>query len=263
MTQTEDAPGGGAAQRMFGAQAAQYATSQVHISDHRLDTVRRFTPAAGQPWALDLGTGAGFTAFSIADCADRVVASDLTREMLAETRRLGRERQLSNLLLLQNQAEALPIATESIDLIACRAAGHHFADLGAALDEVRRVLKPGGALVMADSVSPEDDNLYRWFNDVELRRDYSHIENRKVSVLEGMLADRGLIVAARELTATYMTFNAWVARTATPAAETAALRRDFLTAAPAIKDAFLIAETADGQDLSFAWPCLIFRAVKG
>ena len=262
MQRTEDAPGG-AAQRMFGAQAAQYAASPVHISDHRLDTVRRFTPAGGQQWALDLGTGAGFTAFSIADCADRVVASDLTRPMLAETRRLGRERQLDNILLLQNRAEALPIASDSIDLISCRAAGHHFADLGAAFDEMRRALKPGGQLVMADSVSPEDDDLYRWFNDVELRRDYSHIENRKVSALERMLADRGLLIAERELTATYMTFNAWVARTNTPAAEVAALRRDFLTAAPAVKDAFLIAETADGQDFSFAWPCFIFRAVKG
>lgn len=261
MTQTE-APGG-AAQRMFGAQAAHYAASTVHSSDHRLDTVRRFVPAGGRPWALDLGTGAGFTAFAIADCADRVVAADLTRQMLAETRRLGRERRLDNLLLLQNRAEALPIAADCIDLIACRAAGHHFADLGAALDEMRRVLKPGGSLVMADSVSPEDDNLYRWFNDVELRRDYSHIENRKVSELERMLAARGLRILERELTATYMTFNDWVARTATPPAEVAALRRDFQSAAPAVKAAFQIAETAEGQDLSFAWPCLIFRAVKG
>ena len=36
-----------------------------------------------------------------------------------------------------------------------------------------------------------------------------------------------------------------------------------LTAAPAIKAAFQIAETADRQDLSFAWSCFIFRAVKG
>lgn len=262
MTRTEEAPGG-AAQRMFGAQAAEYAASPVHRSDHRLDTVRRFAPAGGQQWALDLGAGAGFTAFSIADCATRVVASDLTRPMLAETRRLSRERQLDNILPLQNRAENLPLASDCIDLITCRAAGHHFADLGAAFDEMRRVLKPGGSLVMADSVAPEDDDLYRWFNDVELRRDYSHIENRKVSELEEMLAARGLLIAERELTATYMTFNAWVARTNTPAAEVAALRRDFLTAAPAVKAAFLIKETAGGQDISFAWPCFIFRAVKG
>ena len=252
-----------AAQRMFGAQAPQYAQSQVHAGDHRLDIVQRFAPAAGNDWVIDLGTGAGFTAFAIAANARRVVASDLTLPMLEETRRIGRERGLANVLLLQNRAESLPIASDSIDLIPCRAAGHHFSDLGAAFDEIRRVLKPGGALVMADSVSPEEDDLYQWFNDVELRRDYSHIENRKVSALEGMLAARGLHIVEQELTATYMTFNNWVARTATPAAEVAALRRDFRQATPQAKSAFLIAETADGADISFAWPCFIFRAVKG
>lgn len=261
MTQQNDA--GSAAQRMFGAQAPQYAQSPVHISDHRLDTVQRFVPAAPGQWAIDLGTGAGFTAFAIAANARRVVASDLTLPMLRETRRIGQERQLSNIMPLQNRAEALPIAADSIDLITCRAAGHHFSDLAAAFDEIRRVLKPGGALVMADSVSPEDDDLYHWFNDVELRRDYSHIENRKVSVLERMLADRRLHIEARELTATYMTFNHWVERTATPPAEAAALRRDFRNAPPPAKSAFRIEETADGEDISFAWPCFIFRAVKG
>ena len=261
MTQQDDS--GSAAQRMFGSQAPQYAQSQVHAGDHRLDVVQRFAPAAGNEWVIDLGTGTGFTAFAIAANARRVVASDLTLPMLRETRRIGQERQLSNIMPLQNRAEALPIASDSIDLITCRAAGHHFSDLAAAFDEIRRVLKPGGALVMADSVSPEEDDLYHWFNDVELRRDYSHIENRKVSALEGMLAARGLRVVERELTATYMTFNNWVARTATPAAEVAALRRDFRNATPQAKAAFLIAETADGGDISFAWPCFIFRAVKG
>ena len=168
---------------------------------------------------------------------------------------------MANLTLIQNRAEALPIASESIDLVTCRAAGHHFSDLGAAFDEIRRVLKPGGALVMADSVSPEDDALAAWFNDVELRRDFSHVENRKVSALKQMLADRGLNVVESEDEKTYMTFNDWVERTATPEAEVITLRRDFLNATPAAKEAFLIQERDD--DISFAWPSLVFRAVKG
>ena len=266
MTQSADRNSGRDAaatssQRMFGSQAGMYATSQVHISDNRLTTLQRMVAEAPPArWVIDLGAGAGFTAFAAAEYANLVVASDVTREMLLETRRIGEERWLSNVLLCQNRAEALPVASDAIDLITCRAAGHHFTDLGAAFDEIRRVLKPGGMLIMADSVSPEDDALADWFNDVELRRDFSHGENRKVSVLLQMLADRGLEVLEKYDEKTYMTFNDWVKRTATPADEVASLRRDFHDASPEAKEVFLIEER--GDDFAFAWPSLVFRAVK-
>ncbi len=249
------------AQRMFGSQAAMYATSQVHIHDNRLTTLQRMIadfPAA--EWAIDLGTGAGFTAFAAAEYASRVIASDVTLEMLLETRRIAGERRLPNVGLCQNPAEALPFASDSIDLVTCRAAGHHFTDLGAAFDEIHRILKPGAALVMADSVSPEDDALALWYNDVELRRDFSHVENRKVSVLVQMLEDRNLKVVEQHDERTYMTFNDWVKRTATPEAEVAGLRRDFANATPHAKETFLIEER--GDDFAFAWPSLVFKAVK-
>ncbi len=249
------------AQRMFGSQASMYATSQVHIHDNRLTTLQRMiaeTPAPRR--AIDLGTGAGFTAFAAAEYAGLVVASDLTLEMLLETRRIAGDRGLHNVGLCQNRAEELPFATDSIDLVTCRAAGHHFSDLGAAFDEIHRILKPGGSLVMADSVSPEDDALADWYNDVELRRDFSHVENRKVSVLLQMLEDRGLKVVEQFDERTYMTFNDWVKRTATPDAEVASLRRDFLSATPHARETFLIKQ--QGDDIAFAWPSLVFRAVK-
>ena len=252
-----------AAQRMFGSQAPIYATSQVHVSDASLEALRRLAPSGPCRWAIDLGTGAGFTAFAMTEYSQRVVATDLTLPMLQETRRLGQERQLSNLLLSQNRAEALPIASDSVDLVTSRVAGHHFSDLNAALDEVRRVLKPNGALLMADTVAPEDDSVYQWMNDIELRRDFSHIENRKVSVLEAMLAGRGLTIEEREEVRVYLKFNEWVARTATPEDEVASLRRDFHSASPAVRNAFEIQEIEiDGGDISFSWPCLIFRSVK-
>lgn len=248
-------------QRMFGSQASFYATSQVHISDNRLTTLQRMVAEQPNPqWAIDLGTGAGFTAFAASEHCQRVVASDITLEMLQETRRIGNERKLENVLLCLNQAEELPFRDESLNMITCRAAGHHFADLGKALDEMRRVLKNGGCLIMADSVSPEDDYLAQWYNDVELRRDFSHVENRKVSALLDMLEGRGLRVMEKYDEKTHMMFNDWVERTATPEAEVVTLRRDFLAATAEARQTFLIEEK--GDDIAFAWPSLVFRAVK-
>ena len=69
-----------AAQQVFGPQAAVYATSKVHIRDDSLESVERMVDAANGTnrygWTIDLGTGAGFTAFAVAGVSDRVIASD-------------------------------------------------------------------------------------------------------------------------------------------------------------------------------------------
>ena len=96
-------PVSGNAQRMFGPQAGVYATSQVHVRDDSLDVLQRLAARSDNEaygWAADLGTGAGFTAFAMAQFSNRVVATDPTRPMLEQTRRLGRERRLENLRLI-------------------------------------------------------------------------------------------------------------------------------------------------------------------
>ena len=253
-----------AAQRMFGAQAPLYAVSKVHIRDGSLDEVERLAaPGAPYRWAVDIGTGAGFTAFAMAVLSERVLASDITNPMLQQAKRLGSDRGLKNLALTQNTAEALPFADSSLDLITCRKAGHHFSGFERALDEMRRTLRTGGSLVMADSVSPEDDALFEWINDIELRRDFSHVSNRKVSVIRRMLDDRRFEMTGSEDGRVYLEFNDWVDRTKVAAEEVDALRRDFQSAGPTVQAAFEVHPADEAGDFLFSWPTWVFRAVKG
>ncbi len=256
------------AQQMFGPQAGVYAESKVHIRDDSLDSVQRLTgPGFRQSatpcrWAVDIGTGAGFTAFAMAEVSARVVATDITRPMLRQARRISGERGLDNLSLSQNAAESLPFADGVLDLITCRVAAHHFRDFEAALDEARRTLRSGGSLVMADSIAPEDDAVAEWMNGIELRRDFSHIQNRKLSIITQMLNDRGFKVAGSENERVYLWFNDWVTRTKVADGEVAALRRDFQEATPEVKEAFQVGDIEEDGDFLFSWPCWIFRAVK-
>jgi ubiquinone/menaquinone biosynthesis C-methylase UbiE len=254
-----------AAQQVFGPQAAVYATSKVHIRDDSLESVERMVDAANGTnrygWTIDLGTGAGFTAFAVAGVSGRVIASDVTEPMLRQAQRLGRERGISNLGLSQNAAEALPFAGESVDLVTSRVSAHHFRDFEKALDEAQRVLKPGGSLLMADSIAPEDDAITDWMNEIELRRDFSHVENRKISKIQALLAERGFTVVENDYPRIYLRFNEWTARTKVSTEETAALRKEFLEAPAATREAFQVAPVH--HDIAFSWPCWVFRAVKG
>ena len=254
-----------AAQQVFGPQAAVYATSKVHIRDDSLDSVERMLGAGGGTnrygWAVDLGAGAGFTAFVAAGVSDRVVASDVTEPMLRQAQRLGRERGIANLHLSQNAAEALPFADGSLDLVTSRVSAHHFRDFEKALDEAQRVLKNGGSLLMADSVAPEDDAITDWMNAIELRRDYSHVENRQISTIARMLEERGFAVVENDYPRIYLRFNEWTARTKVSPEETESLRKDFLEAPAATREAFQVAPVHG--DIAFSWPCWVFRAAKG
>ena len=263
-----DGQSGSLSPRMFGPQAGVYAESKVHIRDDSLDSVQRLTSPdlldgdATCGWAVDIGTGAGFTAFAMAEVAQRVVGSDITRPMLEQARRISRERSLANVRTTQNAAESLPFATASVDLITCRVAAHHFRDYGAALGEAQRVLRSGGALVIADSIAPEDDAVAKWMNDIELRRDFSHVENRKISIIRQMLGDRGFDVVGSENERIYLWFNDWVARTKVAKDEVAALFDEFQNATAEVKEAFQVGEPEEDGDFLFSWPCWIFRAIK-
>ena len=116
MTQNREQTGGTLAQQMFGPQAGVYAASKVHIRDDSLDSVQRLTGpdflkgTTPYRWAVDIGTGAGFTAFAMSEVSERVVATDITQPMLRQAKRISSERGLGNLSLSQNAAESLPFA---------------------------------------------------------------------------------------------------------------------------------------------------------
>ncbi|MBM4437689.1 MAG: methyltransferase domain-containing protein [Actinobacteria bacterium] len=56
----------------------------------------------------------------------------------------------------------------------CRDAFHHFSDPASAAREMARAVRPGGRLVIADTVSPNDPELADAMQSIEALRDPSH-----------------------------------------------------------------------------------------
>ena len=102
-----------------------------------------------------MATGAGHTALAFAPLVDRVVASDITDEMLAQTAKLAAARQLKNVETAHAEAGELAFAEASFDLVTCRLAAHHFPDPTAFVAAAWRVLKPGGTFALVDNVGPD------------------------------------------------------------------------------------------------------------
>jgi SAM-dependent methyltransferase len=104
--------------------------------------------------ALEIGSGTGYFSLNLMQLGliERLVATDISPGMLAELRataaRLGLEVGTET-----TDAERLPFDDRSFDLAFGHAVLHHLPDLGAALAELRRVLRPRGMLVFCGEPS--------------------------------------------------------------------------------------------------------------
>ena len=119
--------------------------------------VRAWRPAR----VLDVATGTGDLALEIQDKCPQaeVTGSDFCAEMLAHATRRGLAR------TLVADAMALPFKDADFDVVTVAFGLRNMVDYAGAIKEMRRVLKPGGLLLILDFSLPEGAlrRPYRWY----------------------------------------------------------------------------------------------------
>lgn len=131
----------------------------------------------------DVGTGTGFLAEAALDAGARVVGIDISDGMLqqARSRFTGRAFEAR-----RGDTAALPLTSGEVDAVLGNMVLHHADDPPAAIREMARALKPGGALVITDAdththewlrteqhdrwLGFDRDDVRRWFSDAGLEK---------------------------------------------------------------------------------------------
>ncbi len=220
----------------FGPVAAAYATSPDHANEAALEHLVTVVAPGPRDEVLDIATGAGNVALAFAPRVARVVAFDLTPSMLRQTLETAGKRELTNVETVQGLAEDLPFEDCSFDIATVRLAPHHYADIQRAVDEMARVVRPGGKVAVVDSTVPEHDALDREINEIEILRDSSHVRNYRPSEWRRMFEQAGLSISyehvGRVTDGFKMDFHQWVERIRTPGAEVEELLKRFRNASP-------------------------------
>lgn len=243
--------------RQFGEQANAYLTSAVHSHGEEFAALDEAVLGRLDACALDLGCGAGHVSFRVATQLAEVVAYDLSQSMLDTVQSAAAERGLSNIQLQQGVAEYLPFDDASFDFVFSRYSAHHWQDLGRALREVHRVLKPGGQLIFIDVMSPGLPLLDTYLQAAELLRDTSHVRDYSAAEWLQEMSQAGLQVERQRRQRLHLEFNSWVERMRTPESLQLAIRELQQAMGDEVRDYFEI--TADG---SFSTDVIVLWAVR-
>ncbi|CNL91479.1 sam-dependent methyltransferase YafE [Yersinia frederiksenii] len=203
-------------ERQFGDQANAYLTSEVHAQGKDLQRLAMLLQPHGDAHLLDLGCGAGHASFAAAAAVKSVVSYDLSAQMLQVVSQAAADKGLTNIVVQQGLAESLPFDDHSFDIVISRYSAHHWHDVGQALREVKRVLRPGGRVIFMDVVSPGHPVLDIYLQTVEVLRDTSHVRNYSPGEWLALFTDAGLLISEVTSDRLYLEFSSWIARMRTP-----------------------------------------------
>jgi ubiquinone/menaquinone biosynthesis C-methylase UbiE len=171
---------------------------------------------------LDVAAGTGHVARGLAPRVRAVVAVDTTAAMLETGRKEAERAYLRNVVFVRGDAAALPFLNDSFDVVVSRFAVHHFDDPAIQVAEMRRVLRPGGRLAVADLVAAPDPAIAAVQNRLERLRDGSH--TRMLSMEELARLVGGKDVEFRDVE---QRLDTWLAQTRTSPEAAAEIRRAF------------------------------------
>ncbi len=147
---------------------------------------------------LDVGCGTGVFAGRIREAFPRaeVVGIDLVSGMLAK----GKDRWRTHadaVFPVQADSERLPFARGTFDVVTCANSFHHYPNQAGAVAEMRRVLRPGGRLMLIDGYR---DRPWGWLiYDVCVAGIEGEVHHASARRLHDLFAAAGFAVIAQKV----------------------------------------------------------------
>jgi SAM-dependent methyltransferase len=196
----------------FTAQAESFNSSPVATDGGLLDAILALAePRSDERW-LEAACGPGLIARQLAPHLTAVEGYDLTPAMIDIARREAAAAGLANVGFAVGDATSLPVPDDSFDGAVSRFSLHHIPLPGRLLVELRRVVKPGGRIVIADPVADADPEAAAWSQEIERLRDPSHWASLSLGQMHAAVEHAGLMIEQERLMALNLDFDDWLAR---------------------------------------------------
>src|SRR5579875_2147987 len=145
------------------------------------------------PWqqdmtVLDVGTGTGYLAGMMAPLVGHVIGVDCAPAMLARAGEKMAQAGYQHISLRAGMAEHIPLPTASVDVAMCHMLLHHVVSPRRALEELSRVVRPGGYLLIIDAHAHKHHWTPEVFGDLhygtDLKKLRRHLAALRVKTLQ-------------------------------------------------------------------------------
>ena len=146
-------------QAFFERVASDWDTMRLAYYDERV--IEKMTEVSGadeDATVVDVGTGTGFVAAGLAPRVKRVIGIDNSPAMLEIARGNLDILGIANVELVQGEVTHLPLADSSMEAAFANMVLHHAKNPASMLQEMVRVVRPGGTVAVTDEV----EHPYGW-----------------------------------------------------------------------------------------------------
>jgi len=241
----------------FSRQAVPFGGSPQIRDEVALNRIVDLAEAGLSDTVLDVACGPGLLACAFARATRHATGVDVTPKMLEQARELQRKQGLENLTWQEGNVPPLPYADSSFSIVSTRFAFHHFLDPLAVLKEMRRVCRPGGRVVVADTAPAliKADA----FNRMEQLRDPSHVRALSPGELLELFAAAGLPEPHLESDALLYDLESFLARSFPKDGDADRIRQLFAESLQS--DSLGVAAIRKDGEVRFSFPTVIVASL--
>jgi SAM-dependent methyltransferase len=229
----------------FTHQVDSFASSRALSSAAALDSLVEMVPADPRGRWLETACGPAIVGRALAARVGSVHGVDLTPAMIEKARAEASAAGVENIEFSLGDATALAFADDAFDGAVNRFSLHHIPAPRRVLEEMARVVKPGGWIVLADMLTDADGDAASWREEVERLRDPSHWACLTRDRLFAVAEAAGLELDEERAIELDLDYGEWLQRGSGGAAAAPLIER-LLGEAPAAVESFrVVGEGAD------------------
>ena len=152
------------------------------------ERLTRLLPWRQEMTVLDVGTGTGYLAGMMAPLVGEVIGVDCAPAMLTRAGEKMVQVGYQHVSFREGMAERLPLAMGSVDVAMCHMLLHHVVSPRTVLAELRRVVRPGGYVVIIDAHTHTHHWTPQAFGDLhygtDLKKLKKHLKALRMNMLQ-------------------------------------------------------------------------------